>query len=241
MTQTSEIRTKLDKLVVDMSRFALIVNGGDMEEVATDGGNVPSVANFYRQVDAEVDAQLSALQLSLAAQAAQATTSASDALASAGAAATSASGAGAAQVAAELARDQTLSAFDSFDDRYLGAFLAAPSMDNDGDPLTGGALYFSTADEAMKVYTGTAWAAAYVSGQDVLFSANNLSELGDTALARTNLGLTPRFSGLRTLGGRLYHDIEGSRNATEYFWWEIERGALTTASVDAFGHLILTF
>jgi hypothetical protein len=41
----------------------------------------------------------------------------------------------------------------------------------------------------MKVYTGSIWTAAYVSGDGVLLIANNLSDLNNAASARTNLGL----------------------------------------------------
>ena len=51
-------------------------------------------------------------------------------------------------------------AYDSFDDRYLGAKSSAPSTDNDGDSLITGALYFDTNAELMKVYTGSSWADA---------------------------------------------------------------------------------
>ena len=41
---------------------------------------------------------------------------------------------------------------DNFDDKYLGAKASDPSVDNDGDPLTDGALYFDTTNNIMKVY-----------------------------------------------------------------------------------------
>jgi len=41
----------------------------------------------------------------------------------------------------------------------------------------------------MKVYTGSAWVAAYVSGAGTLLAANNLSDLTNFGTARTNLGL----------------------------------------------------
>ena len=124
-----------------------------------------------------------------AASASSASTSASNASTSASSAASSASSAGSAQAAAESARDSALSAYDNFDDRYLGAKASDPTLDNDGDTLAAGALYFDTTSEAMKIYTGSAWVAAYVSGSGFLAASNNLSDVSSTSSARTNLGL----------------------------------------------------
>ena len=104
-------------------------------------------------------------------------------------AAASATAAGNAQTAAEAARDATLAAYDSFDDRYLGAKSSNPTLDNDGNALLAGALYYNTTVPEMRLYTGSAWVAAYVSGASYLASANNLSDLANAATARTNLGL----------------------------------------------------
>jgi hypothetical protein len=92
-------------------------------------------------------------------------------------------------IATQAARDATLTAFDNFDDRYLGAKTSDPSVDNDGNALVAGALYFNSMLPAMKVYTGTIWVAAYVSGTDFLAIANNLSDLSNKATARNNLEL----------------------------------------------------
>lgn len=88
----------------------------------------------------------------------------------------------AAQAAAELAAD-------NFDDTYLGAKSSDPTVDNDGDALTAGDLYFNTATNTLKVYTGSAWVDAALTAGDFLASANNLSDLPNAATARTNLGL----------------------------------------------------
>ena len=105
-----------------------------------------------------------------------ASTSASSASTSASNAATSATAASTAQTAAEAARDATLTAYDNFDDRYLGAKASAPTVDNDGDALVAGALYFDSTAGAMKVYTGSSWVAAYVSGTDYLpFSGGTMT------------------------------------------------------------------
>ena len=81
----------------------------------------------------------------------------------------SASNAATAQTAAESARDQALAAFDSFDDRFLGSKVTGggvgdPTQDNDGNSLLSGALFYDETNNVMKVYTGSAWVAAFVSG-----------------------------------------------------------------------------
>jgi hypothetical protein len=117
-------------------------------------------------------------------------TAETNAVAAQTAAETAQTGAETAQSAAEAARDATLAAYDSFDDRYLGAKASDPATDNDGDPLAAGMLYYNTTVPEMRLYTGSAWVAAYVSGGDYLLAANNLSDLTNTGTARTNLGLS---------------------------------------------------
>ena len=118
-----------------------------------------------------------------------AATSASSASSSASSASTSASNAASAQTAAEAARDATLTAYDNFDDRYLGSKTSDPSVDNDGNALVAGTLYFNSVSQVMRLYTGSAWVAAYVSGAGYLAAANNLSDLASASTARTNLGV----------------------------------------------------
>lgn len=93
-----------------------------------------------------------------------AASSASSASTSATNASNSATSAASAKTAAESARDATLAAYDSFDDRYLGSKTSDPSVDNDGNALVAGALYFNSVSGVMKLYNGSAWVAAYVSG-----------------------------------------------------------------------------
>jgi hypothetical protein len=133
-----------------------------------------------------------------ASSASAASTSASNAAASEDAAAvsevnaaSSESSALSAKVAAESARDAALAAYDSFDDRYLGAKSSDPTTDNDGNPLVAGALYFDTSLPGMKLYTGTGWVAAYISGgSGMLLQANNLGDVQSVSSSRTNLGVT---------------------------------------------------
>jgi len=91
-----------------------------------------------------------------------ATTKASEASTSATNAATSATAAQTAQTAAEAAQTAAETAADNFDDTYLGAKASDPSVDNDGDALTAGDLYFNTTNNVLRVYTGSAWQDAAV-------------------------------------------------------------------------------
>ena len=47
--------------------------------------------------------------------------------------------------------------YDSFDDRYLGSKSTAPSVDNDGNALVTGALYWNSVTNQMFAWTGSAW------------------------------------------------------------------------------------
>ena len=111
-------------------------------------------------------AAAAASEAAAAASEAAAASSETAAAASETAAASSASSASSAQSAAESARDATLAAYDNFDDRYLGAKASDPTLDNDGNALVAGALYFNSTTGSMRLYTGSAWVAAYVSGDD---------------------------------------------------------------------------
>ncbi|HEY5799979.1 MAG TPA: hypothetical protein VIT92_07150, partial [Burkholderiaceae bacterium] len=63
---------------------------------------------------------------------------------------------------ATTAANAAAASLDSFDDRYLGAKTADPTLDNDGGALITGALYFNSVAGEMRVYSGSAWAAAYL-------------------------------------------------------------------------------
>jgi hypothetical protein len=75
-----------------------------------------------------------------------------DLLVDAVSAATSETNAAASASAASTSETNAAASYDSFDDRYLGAKATDPSVDNDGDALIDGALYFDTTLNVMKVY-----------------------------------------------------------------------------------------
>jgi hypothetical protein len=123
-----------------------------------------------------------------------AATSASTATTQATNAAASASSAASAQTAAEAARDSALAAYDNFDDRYLGAKSSNPTLDNDGNALLAGALYYNTVVPEMRLYTGAAWVAAYVSG------AGFVAQSSSTGAAYLPAGTTAQRDGAPSAG-----------------------------------------
>ncbi len=104
---------------------------------------------------------------SAAASASAAAASASAALASelaasssASAASGSASSASSSAISASSSAASAATSLDQFEDQYLGAKTSNPTVDNDGNPLITGALYFNTVANEMRVYTGSTWIAA---------------------------------------------------------------------------------
>jgi hypothetical protein len=133
---------------------------------------------------AQTSATSSATSASAAAtSASSAATSASSALTSANSAATSASSAAA--------------SYDQFDDRYLGSKTSDPTVDNDGNPLITGALYFNSVTNAMKVYSGSSWSnvapdtsnfidKSILTGKGSIISASTASTPSVLTVAATN-------------------------------------------------------
>lgn len=117
-----------------------------------------------------------------AASATAAATSETNAATSETNAATSATAASNSATSAATSAASALAAFDNFDDTYLGAKASDPTVDNDGDPLNGGDLYYNTTSNVMKVYTGSAWVIAYVPGD-----AANITSTATGDVAATNV------------------------------------------------------
>lgn len=72
----------------------------------------------------------------------------------------------AAIIAAPALATAAAASYDSFDDRYLGAKAAAPTLDNDGAALLTGALYWDTVLASFRVWSGSAWSNTVVEVDD---------------------------------------------------------------------------
>jgi hypothetical protein len=120
-----------------------------------------ALPDFQEQANDQAD-YLDALAIAVDADAAAADADAASALSSKNDALASQTAAAASAAAALVSQNAAAASFDSFDDRYLGAKSSNPSVDNDGNALLTGALYWNTTSSQMRVYTGSAWEAAYL-------------------------------------------------------------------------------
>jgi hypothetical protein len=131
--------------LTDTDHFELLVDAVSAATSATNAANSASAA--------------STSESNAATSASTATTQASNASTSASTASTQATNASNSATAASNAQAAAEAALDTFDDRFLGAKASDPTVDNDGNALLDGALYFDTTNDIMKVYdlTNTTW------------------------------------------------------------------------------------
>jgi len=115
-----------------------------------------------------------------------ASTSATNAATSASGASTSATNAATSATAAQTAQAATELAFDNFDDKFLGTKSSDPSVDNDGNALVEGAMYYNSTDNVIKFYSGSAWQAPSVTATNAATSATTSATSASTSA--TNAG-----------------------------------------------------
>lgn len=132
----------------------------------------------------------------------------------AGNSATAASGSASAAAGSASAAAAT---YDAFDDRYLGSKTTDPVVDNDGNALLTGALYWNSTANIMKVYDGSAWTAAYIP------TAGYVQKSGDTMTGNLTV---PGFA-ISALTGYLYANGAGLVTASA----TVPNAGLTNSSV----------
>lgn len=116
----------------------------------------------------------------------------------------------AAQLAAETAEANAAASFDDFDDRYLGGKASDPTLDNDGDALLAGALYYNTVALEMRVYNGTAW--------DILNIPDAIGDISDVTITSPTSGQVLKYNGAVWINdtdtdtGILYTDLSVTTN-----------------------------
>jgi len=132
--------------------------------------------------------------------------SATAAATSATSAATSASSAATSASSAATSASDAATTYDNFDDRYLGSKASAPTVDNDGNTLLVGAIYWNSTLNNMYVWSGSAWVqiattsvySAPTLGSTVLTSGTTISSV--SALTLNNGTLTGTLTAAASSG-----------------------------------------
>ena len=86
--------------------------------------------------------------------------------------------------AAAASATAAAASYDSFDDRYLGPKASAPSVDNDGNALVEGALYWNSTSNAMLAWDGSAWAS--ISSTSDIYRYRYTASGGETSKSGTD-------------------------------------------------------
>ncbi len=123
----------------------------------------------------------------------------------------------------ETYANQAAFLYDSFDDRYLGPKANDPSLDNDNNALVVGTLYWNTAQNVMKAYSGSAWLTAYnpdnsafPAGTKMLFQ-QTAAPTGWTKDTTHNDKALRVVSGTASSGGSVAFSTAFGRTATDSF------------------------
>ena len=138
MMTIQQVQEELDRSL-KVSRTATLNTPEITDDASSRAGKLLGFSADGNSLDATIDGSGVATNATAAAN-------------SATAAATSASAAATSATAAENAKNAAEAALDTFDDDFLGAKSSNPTVDNDGNALADGALYFDTTNNVMKVY-----------------------------------------------------------------------------------------
>ena len=159
------------------------LSSADLSAVAGQTANIAALGPISADiisVAANIGAVQSASVNALTAQSAATSASLSALSATSSASAASASASSASSSAASAA-----ASYDSFDDRYLGAKSSAPSVDNDGNALITGALYWNSTSSLLFIWTGSSWDQAAFSVSGAVTSFN--TRTGAVTLSSTDV------------------------------------------------------
>ena len=154
---------------------------GDAADIGIVGSNISDVTTAASNIVAIQNASANAATATTKAD--EASASAAAALVSENAAAASQTASAASQVAAADSAAAAAAALDNFDDRYLGSKASDPTLDNDGNALVSGALYFNSTDNEMRVYDGANWIAASSAGAASLILYEYTATSGQTTFS----------------------------------------------------------
>lgn len=156
-TATTDATTKTYVDTADALKLNL--TGGTMSGVIAMGANkITGLADPTTAQDAATKNYIDTIFGSTTSAAASATAAA----ASATAAATSATNAATSATNSATSATNSAASYTTFNNQYLGSLASNPTVNNTGGALVAGNLYWNSTVNEMRVYSGSAWVAAYL-------------------------------------------------------------------------------
>ena len=214
-----ELQEQLNRSL-KVSRTATLTTPEITDDAAARAGKLLGFSADGNSLDATIDGSGVAVSATAAAN-------------SATAAASSASAASSSATSAENAKNAAEAALDTFDDDFLGSKSSNPSVDNDGNSLADGALYFDTTNNVMKVYDlgNTQWkqltptSSQQTNIDAAVSNATNINHVGGSIgnvntvagqiTPTNNIATLAGISGLNTLAGSAASVIAAGNNLSD--------------------------
>ena len=220
----------------DSAKWDLLVDAATATTSATNAANSATAA-----ATSATSASTSASTATT--KASEASTSATNAATSETNASTSATNAANSATAAAGSATAAEATLDLFDDSYLGSKTSNPTLDNDGNALQDGALYFDTTNNVMKVYdlASTTWLqlTPTVTNQNNINSVNsNSTNINAVASNSTNINTVASdltgSNNVGTVGGSITNvNLVGGSIAS------VNTAANNLADINAFANIYL--
>ncbi len=162
-----------------------------------------------------------------ATSATESTTSATESATSATESATSATESATNATNSATSASNAEDAYENFDARYLGPKFEDPVVDNQGNALITGALYWNNSLGNLKIYDGSSW--ILQGGQGTVTSVGGTGTVNGISLSGT-----VTTTGDLALGGALSNILASQLDSQNISQWTNNSGYTTASSTDTF-------